>query len=85
MNMPTRYAVGDEVIITPECLKRMRDSNRSSAHPNYPCDRFIALAEKCAGIVGTVTHTFAPSYEVTARFGEQSFHMKDNWIERASK
>jgi hypothetical protein len=38
------------------------------------------MAQAHAGIVGEVTHTFEPGYEVTAKFGGQSFHMKDNWI-----
>lgn len=85
MSKPYRYEVGDEVVITPECLERMRSSNRSTVHPNYPNSNFIASAEKHVGVVGTITHTFLPGYEVTARFGEQHFHMKDNWIEPAQK
>jgi hypothetical protein len=81
MTMPTRHAVGDRVLITAECLRRMRNSNRSCVHPNYPSDSFIGKALDCVGIVGEVTHVFPPGYEITARFGEQSFHMKDNWVE----
>jgi hypothetical protein len=77
---PTRYSVDDEVVITEECVRRMKDSNRSCVTPQSPSDSFIAKAELLVGAEGTVTHTFPPGYEVTAKFGEQSFHMKDNWI-----
>lgn len=87
MSSPTRYSVGDKVVITEACIERMRDSNRSCAHPQYPTNSFIHKAMDCKGIVGEVTHTFPPGYEVSVQFpvGEsaQGFHMKDNWIERA--
>lgn len=79
----TRYAVGDKVVITAATLQIMRNSNHSCVHPLYPSDDFIAKAGACLGVVGEVTHTFPPGYEVSARFGDQGFHMKDNWIERA--
>lgn len=79
--MPHRWNVGDRVVITETCIKRMSDSNHSCVTPQYPSDSFIEKARACVGIAGEVTHTFPPGYEVTARFGEQSFHMKDNWIE----
>ena len=78
--MVTRHSVGDHVVITPANIQAMQDSNRSCCHPNYPCDSFIALAKKHVGIVGTVTHTFPPGYEVTAEFDGQAFHMRDYWI-----
>lgn len=81
--MPTRYAVGDKVVITAECIETMTRSNRSYVTPNYPSDDFIAKARDCIGVVGEVTHTFPPGYEVSAFFDGQGFHMKDNWIERA--
>lgn len=80
---PRRYAVGEKVAITEATLATMHNSNRSCVTPNYPSDDFIAKARACLGVVGEVTHVFAPGYEVTARFGEQSFHMKDNWIKPA--
>lgn len=83
MTMPIRYNVGDKVIITEASLALMWNSNRSCVTPNYPCDSFIEKARACVGVVGEVTHTFPPGYEVTARFGEQSFHMKDHWVELA--
>jgi hypothetical protein len=76
----TRYSVGDKVVITEDSIRRMKDSNRSCVTPQSPSDSFIAKAEKLVGVDGEVTHTFPPGYEVTAKFGEQSFHMKDNWI-----
>ena len=81
MGMPHRYNVGDKVVITEACLKRMHNSNRSTVTPNYPDDTFIMQAQGCLDVPGVVTHTFPPGYEVTARFGEQSFHMKGHWIE----
>lgn len=80
---PTRYAVGDKVVITDACLQRMRDSNHWCKTPGYPSDSFIANAAACKGAVGEVTHTFPPGYEVSAKFGGKGFHMKGNWIERA--
>lgn len=80
----TRYEVGDKVVVTPECIERMRSSNRSCVMPGYPTQTFINMAGDIAGQIGEVTHTFKPGYEVTARFGDFAFHMKDNWIERAA-
>lgn len=82
MSGPIRYVIGDVVQITEECLKRMRASNRFCKTAGYPTQSFIDKAELCAGVRGEVTHTFPPGYEVTAKFGDQSFHMKDNWIEK---
>lgn len=83
---PVRYQVGDRVVITDACIKRMWDNNRSCVHTQYPGDSFINKATDCKGIVGEVTHTFPPGYEVTVRFpvgeGVQYFHMKDHWIEK---
>lgn len=85
-NMPRRYKVGDAVKITPACLKRMRDSNRSCVTPQYPNDDFIRKAEAIQGITGYISHTFPPGYEVSANFGKfGAFHMKDNWIEPVSE
>lgn len=80
MTMPHRWNVGDKVVITPEHITRMENSNRSSVTPGYPSQSFIDLAKQCIGVVGEVTHTFPPGYEVSVRFGEQGFHMKDHWI-----
>ena len=85
MTQPTRHNVGDKIIITPKNLEIMRDSNRSCVHPNCPSDDFIEKASRCAsrdgvGLIGEVTHTFPPGYEITARFGERSFHVKDHWV-----
>lgn len=79
----TRYVIGDVVRITEECLKRMRASNRFCKTAGYPTQSFIDKAELCIEVVGEVTHTFLPGYEVVAKFGDQSFQMKDNWIEKA--
>lgn len=88
MSAPTRYQVGDRVVITDSCIRRMQDSNRSTVSPKYPTDSFIANAMDCKGITGVVTHTFPPGYEVSVQFpcgeGARGFHMKDNWIERAA-
>lgn len=85
---PIRYNVGDKVVITDACIERMKNSNRSCVTAGYPTDSFINKAMDCKGIVGEVTHTFPPGYEVTAQFpvgeGAQAFHMKDNWIEPLS-
>lgn len=83
MTKPTRYNVDDRVVITEACIERMRNSNRWCKTPQMPPDSFIEKAKSCMGIVGKVTHTFPPGYEVTACFDGQCFHMKDNWIERA--
>lgn len=77
----TRHNVGDKVIITDACIATMISSNHFVGTAGYPTQSFIDKAIACKGIVGEVTHTFPPGYEVTAKFGEQSFHMKDNWIE----
>lgn len=86
--MPKRYNVGDLVVITDACIQRMKNSNRSCVTPQYPSNSFINEAMDCKGIVGKVTHTFPPGYEVSVRFpvgeGMQSFHMKDSWIESAN-
>ena len=86
MSAPTRYNVGDKVVITEACLERMRSSNRSCVHPGYPSDSFLKQVAEYVGCPGEVTHTFPPGYEVTARFYREgtnwAFHMKDNWIER---
>lgn len=89
MPMPIKYNVGDKVIITADNLKIMQDSNRSTLHPLFPSDSFIEKARKCVapdghvGLIGEVTHTFPPGYEVTARFKDDlAFHMKDHWITR---
>ena len=75
------------MVITDACSERMKSSNRSCVTVGYPSDSFINKAMNCKGIVGEVTHTFPPGYEVSAQFpvgeGAQGFHMKDNWIERA--
>ncbi len=81
--MPTRYNVGDKVVITEACMERMRSSNRSCVTAGYPSDSYLSDAAACAGVVGEVTHVFPPGYEVSARFGEHRFHMKDYWIEKA--
>jgi len=82
---PTRYKVGDRVVITDACIERMKSSNRSCVTADYPTQSFINKAMDCKGIVGEVTHTFPPGYEVTVQFpvgeGARAFHMKDNWIE----
>lgn len=77
----TRHSVGDKVVITDKCIATMINSMKSCVHPNMPPQSFIDKAIVCKGIVGEVTHTFPPGYEVTAKFGDQAFHMKDNWIE----
>jgi hypothetical protein len=79
--MPHRWNVGDKVVITPACIERMKSSNRSCVTPGYPSDIFINEARSITSVVGVVTHVFPPGYEVTARFSNRSFHMKDNWIE----
>ena len=79
MSNPIRYSVGDQVTITPESLEIMKRGNRSIKA--LPCDSFVELASKYVGATGFVSHTFGPSYEVTVSFGNQNFHMKDNWIE----
>lgn len=81
MSGPHRWSVGDKVVITPERIAHMEWHSRQAAHPGYPAQSFIDKAKQCVGVVGEVTHTFPPGYEVTAKFGDQSFHMKDNWIE----
>jgi hypothetical protein len=81
---PVRYQVGDPVVITEKQIEVMTNSNRSCVTPQYPSDDFIEKAKKCVGVVGVVTHTFPPGYEVTAKFGEQHFHMKDNWIVKSN-
>jgi hypothetical protein len=92
MTSPTRYNVGDKVVITEACIKTMVRSNGWCKSPNYPSDAFIEKARECVGIVGEVTHIFPPGYEVSVRFTViglggvdlvQLFHMKDNWIELA--
>lgn len=87
--IPVRYQVGDSVIITKENIKTMINSNRSCVTPQYPTSEFIDKAIQlvgvdCVGAIGVVTHTFPPGYEVTAKFGDQNFHMKDNWITQFS-
>jgi hypothetical protein len=91
MTEPTRYNVGDRVVITEDCIRRMMNSHHSSVTPGYPSESFIDNAKLYVGIEGQITHTFPPGYEVTAAFApfprmkaRQSFlHMKDNWIEPA--
>ncbi len=80
MTAPHRWNVGDKVVITPEHIARMEWSNRQAAHPGYPSQSFIDQAKQYVGVVGEVTHTFPPGYEVSAKFNDWSFHMKDNWI-----
>lgn len=80
MTAPHRWNVGDKVVITPEHIERMEWHAHQAAHPGTPRAGFIEQARQCIGVAGEVTHTFPPGYEVTAKFGDQSFHMKDNWI-----
>lgn len=88
-NSPTRYNVGDRVVITDACIERMKNSHRSCVTAGYPTHSFINKAMDCKGIVGEVTHIFPPGYDVAAQFsrgeGAQAFHMKNNWIERATR
>lgn len=79
----TRWEVGDKVVITPKQIQLMANSNHWCKTPGYPTQDYIDKAQACVGVVGEVTHTFPPGYEVTAKFGDQAFHMKDNWIEPA--
>lgn len=81
-NMPVRYSVGDKVIITEDTLKIMKNSNRSCVTPNYPTMGYISMAESCLDVIGEVIQAFEPGYEVTVKFGDNFFHMKDNWIEK---
>ena len=78
--MVTQYSVGDKVVITERTLRIMENSNRSIK--GHPYDSFIQRVRKLVGVVGVVSYTFPPGYEITARFGDQSFHMKDNYVER---
>lgn len=84
--MPVYRNVGDKVIVTKECIERMRSSNRSCVHPNYPTTAYINSIEQFVDQVGTVTHTFKPQYEVCVTFGNdldasaKRFHMKDCWM-----
>ncbi len=76
----TRHNVGDKVSITLENMQVI--INSSCSIKVYPSDNYI---KKCREIYeakteGVITHTFPPGYEVTAKFGEQSFHMKDNFV-----
>jgi glycosylphosphatidylinositol transamidase (GPIT) subunit GPI8 len=80
MGSPTRYKVGDIVRITEEQIVIMRNSNMSCVTTNYPSDNFIEKVSAFSGVDGEVTHIHLPGYEVTVKFGEQSFHMEDNWI-----
>lgn len=80
---PTRYTIGDKVVITESCLEIMRNAGNSAVTPDCPTRDFMAKARVHKGAVGKVTHTFPPGYEVTAQFNNMSFHMKDNWIEKA--
>jgi hypothetical protein len=77
---PHRYSVGDKVVITPDRLEHMRWHNRQAAHPNYPSNSYLELVQHFVDVPGVVTHTYPPGYEVCAKFGDQMFHMKDNWI-----
>lgn len=77
---PHRYQVGDKVVVTEENLWRMESSNRSCVTPNYPSGSYLRDIRKIVNVIGEVTHVFPPGYEVTAKFGELSFHLKDNWI-----
>lgn len=81
----TRYSVGDEVTITEANLRTMQYSNRSCVTPNYPTQNFISSAARYIGASGVVTHVFLPSYDVTVKFGSESFHMKDNWLTKVDK
>lgn len=76
--------VGEKIVITEECLERMRSHSRQAAHPGYPSDSFLAKAKECVGVPGVVTHRFTPGYELTGKFGDQYLHLKDNWVERSS-
>ncbi len=82
MPIPTRYAIGDRVVIDDSALANIVTGNRSIKV--HPCTSFVALARAVhdQGLEGVITHAFPPGYEVTARFGEQHFHMKDHWISR---
>jgi len=86
--MPHRWNVGDKVLITEVCIKRMSDSDHSCVTPQYPDDSFIEKARGYKGVIGEVTHTFPPGYEVSIQFpigeGAQGFHMKDDWIEESA-
>lgn len=79
---PTRYAVGDKVKLTQRQVETMRSHNRSSVHAGYPSDNFIAGLAKFVDQPGEVTNIHLPGYEVTVRFGDRYFHVKDNWVER---
>jgi len=83
----TRFEVGNQIIITAENINAMQNSNRACVTPNYPSNDFIDKAIKVMQdeMIGTVTHTFLPGFEVTARFsGDISFHMKDHWITKST-
>lgn len=77
----TDYAVGDQVILTPERLQVIENAHRSIHH--YPGRTYMAKIRPLVGQQGEVTHRFPPGYEMSVRFGEQSFHMKDSWVEPA--
>lgn len=82
MATPTRYSVGDKVWITAKSFLIMKsaNANRCRGMP-WLSDEFLAKCKPLVGITGTVTHTFPPGYEVTVKIGDQSFHMKDHYIE----
>ena len=78
--LPHRYNVGDKIIVTIECMERMRWHARQAAHPGIPSDSFLWSIQEMVGIPGEVVHTHPPGYEITAKFGDRYFHMKDNWV-----
>ena len=61
MNMPVRHNVGDKVVITDACIKRMSDSNRSTPTAGYPSDTFTNKAMDCKGINCTTCSRFSKS------------------------
>lgn len=79
--MPHRYSVGDRARITERTLQIMRAANAWRIRIDWLSDDFLKLAEENAGVVGTVTHTFPPGYEVTFEVGEKLLHMKDHYLE----
>jgi len=82
-NGPTRYQVGDPVVISEAALAVIADGNRSiKVNPSYSyVGRARELCEQ--KVKGVVSHVFLPGYEISVAFENgTSLHMKDNWIER---
>lgn len=78
--MPTRYSLGQTVMVTKESFQNVVNGNRSIyAHP---CCSFVEKLRHYIGQSGKVTMTFLPGYDVNVTFDDgKTFQLTDHWVE----